>query len=178
MSAANLIERKGIQYVIQALNILTKKFDNLKYLVIGDGPYRNELERLSRGLGLEDHIVFVGQKPHQETMQLMAACDIFVLPAVVHDIKFEHIAAMANSKPVIGCEGEGIEDFVVDSKTGFLVKPKDVEDLVNALDDLLDHPQKGIEAGIRAQKHVLENYTWEKNAQKTIQVYKEALDDF
>lgn len=178
LSVANLIERKGIQHVILALGRLLKQHDNVRYIVIGDGLYRQELERLTVELNIAQHVDFLGQKSHHETMRYMAACDVFVLPSWDEAFGIVYIEAMANGKPVIGCEGEGIEDFVVDSETGFLVKPRDIEDLVNTLDDLLVHPQKGIEAGKRGNEHILENYTWEMNAQKTIRLYKEALDEF
>jgi len=83
---------------------------------------------------------------------------------------------MAHGKPVIGCQGEGIEDFVEHGKTGLLVKPRDVDSLVGALNFLLSHPDEAKAMGERARKLALENYTWEKNAEKTIEVYKEALN--
>jgi glycosyltransferase involved in cell wall biosynthesis len=84
---------------------------------------------------------------------------------------------MANGKPVIGCKGEGIEDFVEDKKTGLLVQPKNVDSLVEAIDYLLSNPDKAKEIGERARKLVLDNYTWEKNAEKTIKVYQEVLNN-
>jgi len=82
---------------------------------------------------------------------------------------------MAHGKPVIACRGEGIEDVITDGEAGLLVKPKDVESLVEALDFLLSHPEEAQAMGERARTLVLENYTWEKNAEKTIKVYEEVL---
>lgn len=177
LSVANLKERKGIQYVILAVERLLKEINNLKYIIVGDGPYRPELERLTHELGLAQQIVFVGQQEYHKTMQYMAACDVFVLPSWDEAFGVVYIEAMANAKPVIGCLEQGIEDVVIDSVTGFLVKPRDIDDLVRVLADLLNQPEKGIEVGRRAQNHVLENFTWEKNAQKTIRLYMETLDD-
>ena len=56
-----------------------------------------------------------------------------------------------------------------------MVKPKDVDSLVKAIDFLLSHPEKAKKIGERARKLVLENYTWEKNAEKTIRIYKEVF---
>jgi len=89
-----------------------------------------------------------------------------------------YIEAMACGKPVIGCKGEGIEDFVEDGKTGLLVKSKDVDSLAKAIDYLLNNPDEAKAMGERARKMVLENYTWEKNAEKTIKVYQEVLNNF
>ena len=60
-------------------------------------------------------------------------------------------------------------------KTGLLVKPKDVDSLVEALDFLLSHPTEAQEIGMRARKIVLKHYTWDKVAEKTIKIYEEAL---
>jgi glycosyltransferase involved in cell wall biosynthesis len=176
LSVANLKERKGIQDVIFAVARLIKEISYLKYIIVGDGPYRFELERLTHELGLAQQIVFVGQQEYHKTMQFMAACDIFVLPSWDEAFGVVYIEAMANAKPVIGCMEQGIEDIVMDSVTGFLVKPRDIDDLVRVLADLLNQPEKGIEVGRRAQRHVLENFTWEKNAREMIRIYKECID--
>jgi glycosyltransferase involved in cell wall biosynthesis len=66
---------------------------------------------------------------------------------------------------------------VEDKKTGLLVQPKNVDSLVEAIDYLLSNPDKAKEIGERARKLVLDNYTWEKNAEKTIKVYQEVLNN-
>ena len=62
-----------------------------------------------------------------------------------------------------------------DGRTGLLVKPKNVESLAEAMESLLEDPQGAHEIGERAKKLVLENYTWEKNTEKTIKIYKELI---
>jgi len=62
-------------------------------------------------------------------------------------------------------------------KTGMLVKPRDVDSLVEALDFLLSHPEEAKAMGERGRKLVLENYTWEKNAEKTMEVYSSVLGE-
>lgn len=178
LSVSNLIQTKGIDLNLSALSKLVTKHPGLKYRVIGEGPERVNLERFSRKLGLLNQVEFLGQTHHAEVMRHMAECDIFSLPSWQEGFGIVYLEAMAHGKPVIGCKGEGIEDFVQDSETGYLVEPRDVDDLVKTLDDLLDHPQKGIETGERAQKQVLENHTWEKNAQRTVRLYQEIRDDF
>jgi len=69
-----------------------------------------------------------------------------------------------------------IEDFVEHGKTGLLVKPRDVDSFVEILDYLFSHPSEVEEMGERARKMVLENYTWEKNAEKTMEAYEEVLN--
>ena len=82
---------------------------------------------------------------------------------------------MAHGKPVIGCIGEGIEDVIENGTTGLLVRTKDLDSLFEAIDFLLSNPEEGKAMGERARKHVLENYTWQKNAKKILEIYRELM---
>lgn len=175
LSVSNLIPSKGIDLNLYALERLARRHQALTYRVIGDGPERRRLEALSRKLGLSDQVEFLGQVPHDQVISQMADCDIFSLPSWQEGFGIVYLEAMAHGAPVIGCFGEGIEDFVVDGETGYLVKPRDSEGLLSVLGDLLDHPEKGIQTGKQAQIHVLENYTWESNARRMIDLYREIV---
>ena len=83
---------------------------------------------------------------------------------------------MAHGKPVIGVKDQGIDGSCYPQKAGMLVKPKDVDSLVEAIDYLLSHPEEAKAMGERARKMVLKNYTWEKNAEKTIKVSEDVLE--
>ena len=175
LSASYLIPRKAIDYNIMAVGRICNKYPLLRYLIIGDGPMENRLKEMTTSLGLSDNVKFLGRQPHDCVMQYMANCDIFTLPSWDEAFGVVYVEAMAHGKPVIGCRSEGIEDFVEHGKTGMLVKPRDVDSLVEALDFLLSHPEEAKAMGERGRKLVLENYTWEKNAEKTIAVYEEVL---
>lgn len=170
-----LIERKGHKYALNAVTRLLKRHPHLKYKIAGSGPLEPSLKDLVKRLGLEEVVEFVGLISPAKVPKLLAECDIFLLPSWNEAFGVVYLEAMANGKPVIGCQGEGIEDFVEHGKTGLLVKPRDVESLVEAMDFLLSHPEEAQTIGERARKLVLENYTWEKNAEKTIHIYREVL---
>ena len=176
LSVSNLITTKGLDLNLMAIQRLHEKYPSIRYKIVGSGPLEDELKNLADSLGIADNVDFLGALPHRTVMEHMAACDIFTLPSWSEGFGVVYLEAMAHGKPVIGCKGEGIEDFVEHGKTGLLVKPRDVEGLVEALDFLLSHPEEAQAMGKRAQKLVLENYTWEKNAEKTIRVYKEVLN--
>nr|BAL55163.1 glycosyl transferase family 1 [uncultured Acetothermia bacterium]BAL60202.1 glycosyl transferase family 1 [Candidatus Acetothermum autotrophicum] len=174
LTVGSLVERKGHRYLLLALAELVKNHSNIKLLIIGDGPKRVELERLIDKLSLQEHVDLLGFIPPERLAEFYAASDIFVLPSWQEAFGIVYLEAMANGKPVIGCQGEGIEDFVEHKKTGCLVKPKDVDSLVEALDYLLSHPKEAKAMGERARETALQ-YTWERNAERTIEVYKEVL---
>ena len=176
LSVSRLISTKGIELNLYALKRLLPRYNDLLYLVVGDGPLRHDLERLTENLGLERYVEFLGQLPYQQVMKYMASCDIFVMPSWQETFGLVYIEAMAHAKPVIGVQGQGVDGIIEHGKTGLLVKPKDVDSLVEALDFLLSHPEEANAMGERARKLVLENYTWEKNAEKTIEVYRDVLE--
>ena len=175
LSVSNLVLTKGIDLNLHALQKIRKNYPALRYVVIGGGPEEAKLRKLAGELVLEKQVEFLGRQPHHQVMKYMAACDIFSLPSWNEGFGVVYLEAMAHGKSVIGCQGEGIEDFVEHGKTGLLVKPRDMDSLAEALDFLLSHPDEAKAMGERARKLVLENYTWEKNAEKTIQVYEEVL---
>jgi glycosyltransferase involved in cell wall biosynthesis len=174
-SASYLITRKAIRYNLLALAEVLKKHNNVIYKIAGDGPEQENLRKLVNDLGIHKQVQFLGMLSHQETIEQMFAADIFSLPSWDEAFGVVYIEAMAEGKPVIACKGEGIEDVITHGKTGLLVKPKDVESLTDAFDFLLSNPDKAISIGERAKKLVLDNFTWEKNAEKTVKAYEEVL---
>ena len=108
-------------------------------------------------------------------MQYLSICDVFSLPSWEEGFGVVYLEAMAYGKPVIACKNQGISDVVTDGETGLLVEPKDINTLINAIDFLLSNPEEAQKIGEKGRKLVLENYTWEKNAQKTIKIYNEVL---
>lgn len=177
LSVSRLIPTKGIDLNILAVKRLVNKYENLLYLVIGEGPERPVLEQLTYELNLTKHVRFIGQVPHYRAMEYMAACEVFTMPSWQETFGLVYVEAMAHAKPIIAVRGQGVDGVINNGETGLLVKPRDVDSLVEALDFLLSHPDEAKTMGERARRLVLENYTWEKNAEKTIEIYKEVLRD-
>jgi len=177
LSASRLIQTKGIDLNLYALKRLIFKYNNLLYLIIGDGPARQDLEQLTNNLGLKEYVKFLGQQTHYRVMEYMSICNIFSMPSWQETFGLVYTEAMAHRKPIIGCQGHGVDGIVTHGKTGLLVKPKDVDGLTEAMDYLLSNPDEARTMGERARKLVLENYTWEKSAERTIEIYNQALND-
>jgi len=177
LSVSHLIKIKGIDLNLKAIAKLKQKYTDIIYLIIGKGKEKKKLEKLIKELNLQNMVIFIGEISHYKVMECMASCDIFSLPSWNEGFGIVYLEAMAHGKPVIGCKGEGIEDFVENGKTGLLVKPRDVDSLVGALDFLLSRPSEAQDIGKRARDLVLKNYTWGKNTERTIEVYREVLNN-
>lgn len=175
LSVSNLIETKGIDLNLKAIAKLREKYPDIQYTVVGDGHKRKALEDLTSQLGLEKHVKFVGRVDHKTVFSYMSKCDVFSLPSWKEGFGVVYLEAMACGKPVIGCRGEGIEDFVEDKVNGLLVQPKDPDSLAEAMDFLLSHPEEREKIEECARKLVFEKYTWAENAKKTIATYRAVM---
>jgi len=175
LSASRLIKTKGLDLNIKAIAKLKEKYPNLLYLIIGEGLERKNLENLADALKIKENVEFLGLQPHEKTMEYISICDIFSLPSWRETFGLVYLEAMVQGKPIIGCQGQGVDGIVKEKKTGLLVKPKDIESLVQAIDFLLSNPKKGKEIGERAKKLVLENYTWEKIGKQLVHLYKKLI---
>jgi glycosyltransferase involved in cell wall biosynthesis len=176
LSVSHLKRSKGIQLNLKAISKNIKNYNNLFYIIVGSGKEKRELEEYSKQLCIQNNVEFVGEIPHKKVMEYMSICDIFSLPSYNEGFGVVYLEAMVKGKPVIGVKGQGIDGIAEHRKNGMLVKPKDIDSLDKALTYLIENPQIAKKMGERARKIVLENYTWEKNAEKTLKIYEEALN--
>lgn len=177
LSVSNLIKSKGIDLNLQAFAALMDQHPHLIYKIIGDGPDMARLKHMVGALKIdENRVIFAGQLTHQAVMEQMSEADIFSLPSWKEGFGVAYIEAMSQGLPVIACKGEGIEDVIEHNINGFLVKPRDLNSLIETLDKLLTDPKRAASVGAVAKRTVLEKYRWANNAEKTISVYKQVLE--
>ncbi|UWG96993.1 glycosyltransferase family 4 protein [Dehalobacter sp. DCM] len=175
VSVSNLKKTKGIDLNIEAVARIIQDYPNLIYHIVGDGEERQSLEDLVNRLNLQEHVVFLGKLPHAETMKQIAAADIFCLPSWQEGFGAVYIEAMSQGVPTIGVRGEGIEDAISHGQNGLLVRPQNVNDIVDALNLLLFRPDRARALADAGRQTVLHSFTWEHCARKTIAVYEQLL---
>jgi teichuronic acid biosynthesis glycosyltransferase TuaC len=175
VSVSNLKKTKGLDLNLQALSRLLPKYPQLKYYIVGDGEERQSLESLVADLGLGKQVVFLGKLAHPEALRQIAQGDIFCLPSWQEGFGVVYLEAMAQGVPVIGVRGEGIEDVIIHGQNGLLVRPQNVEDLVQALDSLLRSPEYAKSLAEAGRDIVTNGFTWSHNARSTISIYKSLL---
>ena len=169
VSVSNLVPLKGVDDNLRALAAIAKQRPDLQweYRVVGDGPYRGELEKLAVQLGIAPRVEFLGRVAYDETMQQIAQCDVFSLPSWGEAFGIVYLEAMARMRPVIGCFDNGAEDIFTDGVEGRLVPPKDVPALAAALTQLLDDPALCAEMG-EAGRATAETMSWDANAKQML----------
>ena len=159
-------EVKGQKYLVEAVSQIIREKKDILCVMIGFGTERLALEKQIRSLGLEDHIILAGKKPHNEIPLWINACDFFVLPSLNEGNPTVLFEALGCGKPFVGTKVGGVPEIITSEVYGLLVNPADPEDLkvkiLMALDRTWDRE------AIRAYA---EQFTWENIAKKIQGVY-------
>lgn len=119
VTVGRLVARKGLQDLIRV--VATLKDQNIKLIVIGDGPEKTGLEALSKSLGVSERILFLGYVSDEEKFQLLNISDIYVSSSHHEGFGIVFLEAMASGLPVVCYDEGGQAEFLLDQKTGFLV---------------------------------------------------------
>ena len=164
-----LHRNKGYNYFLAAAKNIIKKHPNTKFIFIGKGHYRKELEEITRDSNLTRNVEFLGYIA--DVSAYYGIFDIFVLPSLVEGMPLCLLEAMAMGIPVVATAVDGSKELVVDGETGLLVPPKDVNALVEAIEYLIENPGKAKKMGKAGQKRICDKYSLQKIIEQTMDVY-------
>jgi len=164
-----LHRNKGYNYFLAAAKSIIKKHPNTKFIFIGKGHYRKELEQITRDSGLARNVEFLGYIT--DVSAYYGIFDIFVLPSLVEGMPLCLLEAMAMGVPAVATAVDGNKELIVDSETGLLVPPKDVDALSVAIEYMIENPEKAKEMGNAGKKRIRDNYSLPKIIEQTIDVY-------
>ena len=173
ITVSRLDERKSHKNIIMTIKNLLPKFPNLKYVSIGDGDERKNLEKLRKELGLEKNVELIFRSTEQEKVGLLEQSDVFVMPSVIYKKSVEgfgisYIEAASYGKPSIGGIYGGEADAIKVGKTGYLCNGNDLEALYENLLKILSN-DKYKELGSNALEFS-KNFNWEKIIKKYIEL--------
>lgn len=137
---ARLVERKGIQFIIQAMPNILKIYPDMKLVIGGRGEYEENLKQLVNNLNITENVSFLGRVTEEEKEKLYNESGLFVMPSFcipdtlsVEGYGLVFLEANSYGKFVVGTRSGGIPDAIIESKTGFLVKERNVKDIENAV---------------------------------------------
>ena len=119
-----LLPVKGVQYLIQAMDIIRRREADARLLLVGDGDQRDCLRSLVKQLNLGKHVTFVGWVSNEKVPKYMAASDVFVLPSLSEGFALVILEAMASGLPIVATRVGGLPDIVKERRNGFLVEPR------------------------------------------------------
>ena len=134
---ARLFPLKGHEYLFAAAEEIVKRFPRTRFLLVGEGILREKFQRALRHKGLADHFIFAGLVPPERIPEMISAMDILVHVSLREGLAKALPQAMACGKPVVSFDVDGAREVVKNGTTGYLVPPKNVPTLVDALNRLL-----------------------------------------
>ncbi len=165
---------KGLTHLLAAVAAARREHPRLRLVVIGSPNKNGAVERMVAALEIGPWVRFTGRIGDGELVRHYARASLAVVPSVYEGFGLPAGEAMACAVPVISTTGGALPEVVGDA--GILVPPADPAALARAIRRLLDRPQLAGELGQRGFARVHRHFSWRRAAQKTVDVYREAID--
>ena len=170
-----LVEIKGCQYLIDAMEIVQKEKPGALLYIVGQGPLETDLKR--RAAQQEVRAKFFGSLSHSEVKDLMGIAKVLCVPSVRLDNGCEEglgltfLEAQSMGLPVVSCKTGGIPEAVIENKTGLLSKERDIRALSYNILELLSNREKWEAFSNNGKKHVREKFTMLNQTAKLEEIY-------
>lgn len=171
-----LNEQKGVDYLIKAIPAIEEKVPNTMLLIIGEGSYKADLEKLASALKVSNYLEFLGAMPHENIVNFYNLADVLVLPSVTSNIGTEGLGlvlleAMSCGTCVIGTSTGGIKTIIKHNENGMLAKERDEADLAGKIIKVITDEKLRKKLSRNGAKFVRESYSWDAVAKKFERIY-------
>lgn len=166
--------QKGVDILLKAIPLIIKEH-NIMLNIIGTGSRANEYKKLAKDLKVDNYVKFLGFVEHKKLPEYYANADLFVFPSRRESFGLVLVEAMAAGLPVVSTRVGAIPEVVKDGETGILVPPNNPQKFAEAVNFLLDHPDKMQIMGMKGKERVKEYFTWDKVAKRVLKYYEEIL---
>lgn len=175
VTVSRLVSKNGIDILIRAMEKVKKETSGAICHIIGDGRQRKELEKLTKKLGLENNIQFLGSISNDEIPNHLAQATVFVRSSRSEGLGSAFLEAMACGVPVIGTPVGGIPDFLKDGETGLFSEPNNPDDLAKKISAILTDDELKEVLIKNGQKLIEEKYNWDTIAREMQKVYDDSI---
>jgi N-acetyl-alpha-D-glucosaminyl L-malate synthase BshA len=163
---------KQVDLAIEAFRLIRRRVD-ARFVLIGDGPVRPDVERLAAAHGLAAHVEFVGEQ--QDLVPWLSVADAFLLPSAQESFGLAALEAMACEVPVIAFRIGGLPEIIDHGHTGFVCEPQSVEEMAERAIALLTAPDRRAEMGRAAAGVVRSRYCSERIVPGYEAAYRDVL---
>ncbi len=168
VSVGRLVHRKGQDTLIAALPEILQHHPSAHILMVGEGPYRDHLQKLVIKYKIESAITFIGRIQYSELPRYISAGDIFAMPSrsrlaglEVEGLGIVYLEASSCGLPVIAGKSGGAPDAVLEGVTGITVDGKSAKDVAKAVISLFDNPEESRQMGIAGRNWIKSNWRWQ-----------------
>ncbi|WP_052727378.1 glycosyltransferase family 4 protein [Methanosarcina siciliae] len=174
-----LVEWQGLKYLVEAAPAVLEEKPDTVYLIIGDGPLKNEIVQKVKDLKIHEKFIFTGFVSHEEVPLYINASDVCVVPKIPLKSGYSPLKLyeyMACGKAVIASDVRGFE-ILEQAKAGILVEPQNSQKLSEAILKVLEDEALKREMGKRGYKEALMHHSWKSVAQKTEDLFIDVLQE-
>jgi teichuronic acid biosynthesis glycosyltransferase TuaC len=171
----NLLQLKGHELVLKAIAQLKERYPGLWCRIVGEGPERERFGVLTKELGIDGRVEFLGRKDRAGVAAEMRRCAIFVLPSRYEALGCVYLEAMSCAKPVVACHDQGIEEIIRHGENGWLIPVDGLCELVQGLSTLIDSRELRTRIGEAGRQTVLKKLTLTHQARQFAEIYEEAV---
>ena len=174
---ARLFNLKGHEYLIRAARAVADRNANVRFVLIGDGILREQLEQQIADSHLSDHFIFTGLVEPRRIPELINACDI-----VAHTSVWEGLArvlpqGLISGKPVVSYDVDGAREVVVPNETGFLLPRESITELSAAISALVESPELRERLGSTGRERFTDRFRHQTMTREIREVYKRVLEN-
>lgn len=176
-----LVTVKGVDNLVRAMPDVIENFPNTKLVVLGIGDLEWPCKNMAKEFGIEDKIIFRAEFISEpDRIKHYAAADCVVLPSIYEPFGIVSTESMSLAKPtVVGATGtNGFREQIIptgDKQCGFHVNPHKPSDIAWGIKQVLEDKKRAELFGKNARKRVLETFSWDSVAKRTLNIYKEFL---
>ncbi|MCK5211173.1 glycosyltransferase family 4 protein [Candidatus Parcubacteria bacterium] len=157
----SLYRLKGVQLLIESFGRLQSRFSEFKLVIIGNGPYQGDLEKLASSSKIKK-IEFIGSLNQEQVKDWMKKCWCFVLPSLSEGLGLVLLEAASLGKPLIGSDTGGIPEIIMDGENGFLFTPGSIEELVKTMEKIMSDKNLAISMGETGKRIAEDKFSLEK----------------
>ncbi len=168
---ARLFHLKGHCYIIDAAEQVCRNQPNARFLFVGNGILREPLESEIAKRGMQDRFVFTGLVPPARIPSLVGAMDVLVHTSLREGLARALPQALISGKPVISYDIDGAREVVLNGITGFLIPPREIDSLANAMNRLAKSTQMRNEMGRKGRELFTEQFRHETMTRKIRELY-------
>jgi glycosyltransferase involved in cell wall biosynthesis len=175
LAGGRLADQKGIDVLLVAMPAIRAAVPDVQLVIVGPGQLEGELRAQATSLHLDDVVTFVGGQPPAEVRRLLDGARMLVMPSRYEGMPYFALEAAVAGRPVVGSDVGGLDELVLDGRTGVLVPPEDPAALAAAVTDLLHDPVRGAALGAAARAHVERNHSLGDQVDAHLAMYRRAL---
>lgn len=172
-TVARLIPAKGISDLLKAAQIVSIENPQVRFLIVGDGPFFQDFLEERDALGLTDKVIFAGHR--KDVPYILSLIHLFVLPSHSEGLPLTVLEAMASGKAVLATEVGGIPEVITHGKTGFLVPPHEPKELAKGIIGLLSDNELLIKLGEAGRYRVMNSFSVGRMIEETEKLYNFVL---